>query len=92
MTSHARILAALVLGALFAWRIGCLLMRASGLLFIVAGEAELATGAYLLRSVATLALGAAAWLAGRRLDALRYHAQRSPLGEWLLSRHRRWPR
>jgi hypothetical protein len=89
MTPHARILATLALGALLAWRLGCLLMRTSGVLFIVAGLGELATGAYLLRSVVTLALGAAVWLAGRRLDALRHRAYRGPLAERLLSKRSR---
>jgi len=91
MTRLDRILAALALGLLLAWRTGCLLLRASGALYIVASLTELATGARPLTIAATLTLGGAAWLAGHRLDALRHRAYRSPLGERFLS-ERRWLR
>ena len=75
----ATILALALLTASVAWLVGSLLLRASGLLAVLAGLAGLAlTPAHTVAVVAILA-GTVAWLAGHWLHALRHHHYRSPL-------------
>jgi hypothetical protein len=78
-------LAIVVLGLLFAWVLAGLLLRLSGLILALAGASVIALSGN-ANGILVLAIGAALWLAGHWLYALRHGQYKSPLADFLLCR------
>lgn len=78
-------LAIAALGLLFVWVLGGLLLRLSGLVLALAGTAVIALSGD-ANGIFVFAIGAALWLAGNWLYALRHGQYKSPLAGFLFCR------
>jgi hypothetical protein len=79
MTAVVSLLAILLLGLVLAWLIGSFVLRAGGLLLILAGLVALATGSDAGAGAVALLVGVVAWLGGHWIYAYRHHEYRGPL-------------
>jgi hypothetical protein len=78
-------LAIVAFGLLFAWILGGLLLRVGGLILALGGAGAIAlTGN--ANGILVFATGAALWLAGHWLYALRHHEYKSPLAGYVFLR------
>ena len=78
-------LAIVALGLLFVWVLGGLLLRLSGLVLALGGAGLVALSGN-ANGILAFAIGAALWLAGHWLYALRHGQYKSPLAGFLFCR------
>lgn len=80
--SIGTLLVLVVVGALVAWKLGSIVLRALGLLLFALGLAGLALpGSGVVGEILLCLAGAAIWLAGHWLFAFRHHVYRSALAQ-----------
>lgn len=78
-------LAIVALGLLFVWVLGGLLLRLGGLILALGGAGLVALSGN-ANGILVFAIGAALWLAGHWLYALRHGQYKSPLADFLFYR------